>query len=312
MCISTHTLLKEDRQFRCVIKNIPKEIDSPSFLSDLKSQNIPVLEVHRMHRGRHGAPYDMVMVVCENSDAGKAIANIRTLCHLSGITVERPNKNRLLGQCHRCQLYGHAQRNCFAKARCVKCLGDHATVDCTRPKDPSQCAEPPSCVLCGEIGHPANYRGCPKAPRSNRKASKQIETRQQHAIPSAELPNSLRPQRPSPWNKLNHQQAFPAVKPQQLAPTKTIPPLMACPIPAPASMLAPPTAPLPRPQPSSAPKAYAALSLFFNPDITARSDELLEKLKIAQGNPIAIIELRKEYSDLAEFYTNFRVCPTNG
>ncbi|GBP92680.1 hypothetical protein EVAR_81858_1 [Eumeta japonica] len=51
---------------------------------------------------------------------------------------------------------------CFHSARCVKCLGDHGTAQCTRNKDTDG---PPACVLCKQKGHTANYLGCPRAPK---------------------------------------------------------------------------------------------------------------------------------------------------
>ncbi|GBP57113.1 Nucleic-acid-binding protein from transposon X-element [Eumeta japonica] len=77
-----------------------------------------------------------------------------------GIKVELPHKRSSPGQCHNCQLYGHSSKNCFRKARCVKCLGDHGTAACTRNKETDG---PPACVLCNTSGHTANYLGCPRA-----------------------------------------------------------------------------------------------------------------------------------------------------
>ncbi|GBP00713.1 hypothetical protein EVAR_76955_1 [Eumeta japonica] len=59
-------------------------------------------------------------------------------------------------------MYGHSSKNCFQRARCVKCLGDHGTAACTRNKDTDG---PPACVLCKSSGHTANYLGCPRAPK---------------------------------------------------------------------------------------------------------------------------------------------------
>ncbi|GBP87743.1 hypothetical protein EVAR_19924_1 [Eumeta japonica] len=39
--------------------------------------------------------------------------NLNMVCGLSGIRVEAPHERRS-GQCHRCQLYGHAAANCHA------------------------------------------------------------------------------------------------------------------------------------------------------------------------------------------------------
>ncbi|GJQ78615.1 hypothetical protein Trydic_g11722 [Trypoxylus dichotomus] len=61
-------------------------------------------------------------------------------------------------QCHRCQLYGHGQRNCHAAAVRVKCAGPHQTAECTKRRD-----APAKCALC-QGSHTANYKGCPKLP----------------------------------------------------------------------------------------------------------------------------------------------------
>ncbi|XP_028038458.1 cyclin-dependent kinase inhibitor 1C-like [Bombyx mandarina] len=96
-----------------------------------------------------------------------------------------PYKRGTPGQCHRCQLYGHSTRNCNA-ARCVKCLGDHATIDCSRVKEIA--TEPPSCVLCRKQGHTANYGGRPKAPRK----------RPANAPPKTVGPKTSAPRAPKP------------------------------------------------------------------------------------------------------------------
>ncbi|XP_026746834.1 vegetative cell wall protein gp1-like [Trichoplusia ni] len=217
-----------------------------------------------MHRAKGLTPFEMVLAVIPRSADTKAIFQIKTVCHLSGITVEAPHKRGPPGQCHNCQLYGHASKYCKARARCVKCLGDHATASCPRPKVPLPDSEPPSCVLCGEQGHPANYRGCPKAPKSRpsqpskpNKGQKRASTR-----PSAPAPptaqTSLRPQRPSFWDKLGDPSAFPPLAPQaSKAPSAPrIPSLMGLQIPphAPQASVVPPLLGLNIPPPASQPQ----------------------------------------------------------
>ncbi|XP_072929571.1 uncharacterized protein [Epargyreus clarus] len=159
--IGYHTYaLEDEKMLRVVIRGVPKELELEVISNDLKSQGLPVKEVFRMY-GRTRQPYDMVLVVLPKSIEAKKIFAIKTVCLLSGIAIEAPHTRIGPSQCHRCQLYGHSARNCFARPRCVKCLGDHSTPDCPRPKD---CPDPPSCVLCETEGHPASYRGCPRAP----------------------------------------------------------------------------------------------------------------------------------------------------
>jgi len=70
------------------------------------------------------------------------------------VEVTPYRKTKLLPQCKNCQSWGHTKSYCHKEARCVKCAGKHATVNCTKPKE-----TPPKCYSC-EVNLPANYRGC--------------------------------------------------------------------------------------------------------------------------------------------------------
>lgn len=154
--------LEEERRLKAVIRGLHREVSTEEVKADLLAQKFPVLAVHRMH-DRNRQPMPLVIVVLEKNDKGKSIFNLKSVLGLSGIKVETPNGKGMPAQCHRCQLYGHAARNCRAAYRCVKCLAPHATHDCKRNRDTDG---PPACVLCGLHGHPANYRGCRMAPRA--------------------------------------------------------------------------------------------------------------------------------------------------
>ncbi|KAJ8705558.1 hypothetical protein PYW08_012604 [Mythimna loreyi] len=160
--VSFHTYsLPEETPTRVVIRRVPKEIPASEVMSDLISQGVPVQAVHRLHKARGRIEYDMVLVICDPTEGHHPIFRVKSVCSLSGISIEKPFRLTLVGQCHRCQLYGHSQRNCYATPRCVKCLGSHGTADCPRPKDRTLCTEPPSCVLCGQAGHPCPaFRPC--------------------------------------------------------------------------------------------------------------------------------------------------------
>lgn len=70
------------------------------------------------------------------------------------VKIEALRKNNIIPQCKRCQRFGHTQKFCQRAATCVKCAGNHLTVECNKPKN-----APPKCSNCAET-HPANYRGC--------------------------------------------------------------------------------------------------------------------------------------------------------
>lgn len=233
--IGYHTYaLEEERLLRVVIRGLPAEHNTEGIKSDLLAQNFPVREVHRMYSGRTKKAYDLVLVILDLTPEGKAIFNLKTVNRLSGLKVEPPYRNGIPSQCHRCQLYGHSARNCTARPRCVKCLGDHGTADCARLPGTS---EPPSCVLCGVEGHTANYRGCPKAP----KVSKKVLQRASDRTPPAPQYTKAAPKlsmvpkevsapiasawaRPLAYTSRAHQAKAAPLRPKETAPALSSPP----------------------------------------------------------------------------------------
>ncbi|XP_013181502.1 PREDICTED: nucleic-acid-binding protein from mobile element jockey-like [Papilio xuthus] len=230
----TYTLA-EERILRVVIKRIPKEIPVEYVAQSLKDQKFPVISVFRMTNRRSKSPIDLVQVHLELSPEGKAIFDVKSICGLSGLIVEPPRKNGLPGQCHKCQLYGHSARNCFARPRCVKCLGDHGTSECSRPKDKSllEAFGKPACVLC-RGDHTANYHGCPKAPKRSPKLP-QRSVRRPPAVLSA---NEFPPLQPS-WKTNARTPAWGSNIPTASVPASTTP----IPKPAPVKPAAMPTPP---------------------------------------------------------------------
>ncbi|GBP07111.1 hypothetical protein EVAR_90648_1 [Eumeta japonica] len=109
-------------------------------------------------RGAEGALIDIQFSQARNSVQGlklqakpsqfQNLQNLLGVCSLSGVKAEQPANAPYPGSV--CQSYGHSSRYCYHSARCVKCLGDHGTAQCTRNKDTDG---PPACVLCKQKGH---------------------------------------------------------------------------------------------------------------------------------------------------------------
>lgn len=318
--IPYHTFtLPEERKLRVVIRNVPVELGTDLVKEDLSQQGLPVIEVHRMIRGHTRQPFDLIMVVLDLSKEGKDIFNITTVCGLSGIVVEPPRRNGMLSQCHRCQLYGHSARNCHARPRCVKCLEDHATADCARPKanDAIKSTTPPSCVLCGQVGHPANYRGCPRAPRP-------VMRRPPPPPPQRYLP-APKPTR-NPWVNSQSRAEYPPL------PTKLATP----PVPAIATPTAkagtntnnnlykPPTvgqklppAGLPKPPQGKQVHTHAPATSGLDPDLdlVARFAQIINiaeirviaaELRKNEGNSLALLNVAMRFSPVLESLGSFR------
>lgn len=101
------------------------------------------------------------------------IVKIKYLLNQS-ITWEYQRRNESV-QCRRCQRFDHVASNCSMQYRFVKCTNTHLPGNCpnniaqqpmdtseSTSTDPDRDSKPkPSCVNCGQEGHPANYRNCP-------------------------------------------------------------------------------------------------------------------------------------------------------
>lgn len=89
------------------------------------------------------------------------LKGLSSLFHLrAGFLLLRSSTSPL--QCYRCQEYGHVMANCSMPVRCVKCSLSHMSADCPSITTESE-RTTLKCCLCGEFGHPASFRGCPKA-----------------------------------------------------------------------------------------------------------------------------------------------------
>ncbi|GBP48359.1 Nucleic-acid-binding protein from transposon X-element [Eumeta japonica] len=202
--------LEEERKIKTVLRNIPLEIPMDCIKSDLENQNYPVFAVHRMHH-RDGTEIGLVLAVLHKSDTAKDIFKFPPrVCGLSGIIVEAPYKKSGPGQCFRYQLYGHAAQNCYAQPRCVKCHEPHATKECKRNKDSGDILE---CVNCNSEGHPASYKGCPKAPHffKNSTGNKKVSSKPSAPIISNKIFPALAGKTPQAANDVTCSFAPPPV-----------------------------------------------------------------------------------------------------
>lgn len=149
--------LPDNRKMKIVIKGLPAEIDELDIMSEIKFLSIPVIRVHRMKTTpKKERPALFLMVVPHDVYGWKAL-RIQTIFNYP-VTLEKPRP--AVEQCHRCQQWGHSQRNCHGEIKCVICSLHHFSKNCCQKK-----TDPPKCANCkGE--HTANYRKCEFCPLS--------------------------------------------------------------------------------------------------------------------------------------------------
>ncbi|GJQ88528.1 hypothetical protein Trydic_g22002, partial [Trypoxylus dichotomus] len=148
--------LTEEKPLKIVIRRVHRGGGGPRS----GQPGVPA-RILQMDAGRNRTP--LVFVQLKKNDEAKKIFGVTHVCGMNVPIESKRVKKDQVTQCHRCQLYGHGQRNCHAAAVCVKCAGPHQTAKCTKPRD-----VPAKCALCSSP-HPASYRRCPKSPYINRR-----------------------------------------------------------------------------------------------------------------------------------------------
>nr|CAH7762475.1 unnamed protein product [Callosobruchus chinensis] len=99
----------------------------------------------------------MPLVILPKTEKSQQVFNEHEL----SIRVEVQKNFQLIGQCHRCQKYGHDQSYCTVSPKCLKCVQDHMTQ--LYPQTGQGTGE------CANYGgdHPENSPTCSLAPRRN-------------------------------------------------------------------------------------------------------------------------------------------------
>ena len=150
---------KQTRPIRVVVRNLHKSCDVDEIKDDLQGQGFNILQVTNLikkikeNNSLVVKKLPLFMLSFSNDEDIKKIYDIKYICHMA-VRIEAVRNSKQIPQCKTCQSFGHTKAFCARDPKCVKCAGDHLTMDCDKNAD---C--PPQCANCGEK-HPANYRGC--------------------------------------------------------------------------------------------------------------------------------------------------------
>lgn len=158
--------LRSEKPLKVVLRGIPIEIEEEEVLEDLKNKNYPATKVVRM-KGKYG-PAPLVLVEIHRDY--KSIYSITNCCGLH-IEVEPLRKKDTVTICHRCQAYGHVQKNCNNEYKCMKCGESHSTHLCEKPK-----TKPAKCANCGGEHLSISLR-CPSNPNNPSNKKKEPENK---------------------------------------------------------------------------------------------------------------------------------------
>lgn len=164
--------LKSEKNLKVVLRGVIQEASEQDIIEDLNDQGYPVLKFSRM-LGKDRKPAPLVLI--ELNKDYKSIYDLKFVCGLSIVAEPLKIKDSII-QCHRCQLFGHSQKNCHAEFKCLKCGESHSTHTCQKPK-----TTPAICSNCGEE-HTSAYIFCKENPNN---PNLKKETQKQPSIKNA-------------------------------------------------------------------------------------------------------------------------------
>lgn len=146
--------LKENRSFRVVVRNLHPTVDQTILKEEIEAKGHVVKNISCIRERTTKRLLPLFNIELKTNPNNKEIYEIKTLMNAI-VSIEPQRPKREVPQCTRCQRFGHTQKYCQRRPRCVKCIEDHATADCPRKVRDGGV----QCTNCN-LKHPANFRGC--------------------------------------------------------------------------------------------------------------------------------------------------------
>lgn len=145
---------KHERAFKVVLKKMHPSTDPEEIKEALNDLGHTCTNIWNIKQRNTKKPLPMFIVELLPNDNNKRIYDVKSLLHCI-VHFEPPRPKREVPQCAKCQQYGHTKAYCHRQPRCIKCAGEHLSIDCPRKTRSEQV----KCALC-DGNHPANYKGC--------------------------------------------------------------------------------------------------------------------------------------------------------
>ena len=179
----THQI-KSELPLRVVIKRLPTTAEPQEIKSELIELGYPVQSVKQLSKveDNRTVKFPVFPVELDNTEKAREIYNLNRLFY-TVVAVDSYRPRAGLKQCFRCQRFSHMFAGCNLTPRCVVCAENHSHRDCPVKAEAKNDNSKLKCVNCGEVGHPASYRGCSRYIAAIGTYNKPKETANQVAAP---------------------------------------------------------------------------------------------------------------------------------
>ena len=153
--------LKNERPIRVVLKRLPVNVNPDDIKEELTALGFPVRSVKQITKTENNQIIKLPTfpIELDNTEKAKEIYDLNRLLY-TVVSVESYRPRAGLKQCFRCQRFNHTFVGCNLSPRCVICSGNHGHKECPVKNEAKDDKNKLKCVNCGEVGHPASFRGC--------------------------------------------------------------------------------------------------------------------------------------------------------
>lgn len=154
--VESYSFTPKDEQMNKYVLKAAPGMEVNSIKRKLEENNIKIANCVQMTSKKTGQLSHSYLIYTEKSNKIKTMKNVTDINNIKTKWEHfvKPNK---ITQCYRCQRFGHGSKNCNYRPRCLKCIGDHETKDCSIKKTENSIVQ---CCNC-KGPHTANYQGCP-------------------------------------------------------------------------------------------------------------------------------------------------------
>ena len=143
---------------RLAIKGVPTDITETEFKEFLDPNKINYAKAERLKSKKDDRVLPIFQLDINDPDEAETLISQNLACNVTGIVykVEEFRAPISVMQCYNCQCFGHSDKTCRSKQKCLICGENHSHKGC-----PSRESREPTCANCNGP-HVASYKGCPE------------------------------------------------------------------------------------------------------------------------------------------------------
>ncbi|GBN39016.1 hypothetical protein AVEN_58535-1 [Araneus ventricosus] len=141
-------------------------MEIPEIIQNLEEKGYKIGRASQMKTYKEKHPLYLIDVKKSGNYAN--IFNGKQICYFR-VKVIPYRQRKKANICCNCSGYYRSAKNCHMRPRCIKCNGQNSTRECSIKEKITDRA----CIICGETGHLAAWKGCKALPTIKKPSARQ-------------------------------------------------------------------------------------------------------------------------------------------